>query len=133
MCEYVYRRLDGYAHRPYTASGVFIDPAVELGDTVSIHGFGEAVLFTADIRLGGDAVWDISLPGESVIEHEFPTAGQYSRELERKVTLGQPYEGVTISRADGITVQYTDGSAEAQLKSGFTKRLKHWFWSMTIV
>ena len=124
MCGFVLERLGGYTHAPYSASGVFTDPSVELGDAVSLLGEDgaaegrEAVIFNADMRMGADVTCGISSPGDGAMEHEFPYQGEYARALSRKLTLGESYEGVVISRRDGIIVRYSDGSAEAQFKSG---------------
>ncbi|MCL2084106.1 MAG: hypothetical protein FWH06_02475 [Oscillospiraceae bacterium] len=98
---------------------MFLDPAAELGDVVQLLGSSlPLIMYGADIRLGADITADIWCPGDGEMEHEFACEGPYSRALANTVSIGEVYEGVSISRGDGIIVRSSDGSAEVQFKSG---------------
>jgi hypothetical protein len=108
MCDNVLSLLSGYVHNPYTCQGGYINPAAELGDAVQMGGF-TGVIYTADVKYGGNITWDISSPGESVLEHEYPYEGSYSKAIKNRVGLGHEYYGVTIGRQEGLKIVKTDG------------------------
>lgn len=111
MCDNVLSLLSGYVHNPYTCQGAYINPAAELGDAVTMGDF-TGVIYTADVKYGGNITWDISSPGESVLEHEYPYEGSYSKAIKNRVGLDNEYYGVTIGRRDGLKIVKTDGENE---------------------
>lgn len=99
--------IEGYAYQPFSADGAVIDLALELGDSVTSGLTGETVsgpVFTIDVTGSGIEQADIAAPGDAEIDHEYPYASYVDRSLKRRVTLGQAYEGVTISRKFGIQI-----------------------------
>ncbi len=116
MCNHVLSLLSGYTHKPYACTGVYINPAAELGDTVTIGTF-TGIIFTANIRFGSGVIWDISAPGETALEHEYPYEGSYARAIKQKVSLNTSYYGVKIDRENGITVEKSDGISKAIFNS----------------
>lgn len=72
--------LNGTTYQPYTASGAVIDPAVELGDDLSVMGLTGRI-FAQDISFGGVMRSDIGAPGEEEIDHEF----HFEVKRERKI------------------------------------------------
>lgn len=112
--------LSGSAYQPYTASGAMIDMALELGDSVTVGKNGQTVtgpVWSIDLAAGMIEQADISAPGEDEIDHEYPYASYVDRSLRRKVSLGQAYYGVTISRKSGLEIARTDGASEALFNS----------------
>lgn len=109
MVDHVLGLLGGYIHRPFTCTGAYINPAAELGDTVTTGTF-TGIICTANVRFGAGVIWDIGSPGESALEHEYPYEGSYARAIKQKVSQNTPYYGVTISRANGLKIDKTDGS-----------------------
>ncbi len=81
MAENILTSIRGYRYQPYTASGVLLDPAAELGDGVTIQNVYGGI-FSQDTRFGGMTVSDISAPTEEEIDHEYP----YIPQQERRVT-----------------------------------------------
>ena len=99
--------LSGSSYQPYTSEGAIIDLALELGDIVTVGLTGDQVIgpvFSIDITGGALEQASISAPGEDEIDHEYPYESYVDRSLKRRVTLGQAYEGVTISRKFGIQI-----------------------------
>ena len=99
--------LSGSSYQPYSADGAIIDLALELGDIVTVGKSGDTVtgpVFSINITGGALEQAAISAPGEDEIDHEYPYASYVDRSLKRRVTLGQAYEGVTISRKFGIQI-----------------------------
>ncbi|KAF5040699.1 hypothetical protein DSECCO2_530690 [anaerobic digester metagenome] len=116
MCNNVLALLNGYTHKPFICSGAYINPAVEPGDTVTVGTF-IGIIFNAAIKYGANVVWEISAPGESQLEHEYPYEGSYARAIKQKVGLNTSYYGVTINRQNGLKISRTDGLSEAVFNS----------------
>lgn len=118
IAEKVRAELDGYEYHAFSAVGADIDPAAEPGDGVTACGvYSTLVRYSND----GSGYPDIEAPGEAELEEEYPVQGPLTQQIRQKVTLGAAYEGVRITRANGLEVVKTleDGSerARAQLKS----------------
>ena len=111
IVDNVLESVRGYTYRPYEATGVDIDPAFELGDAITINGFYSVIAQTTE-RLDGMGTVDISAPGSSELGSEFPIVGPVTRELQRRVKLGQKYQGVSITRKDGLVITETDGETD---------------------
>jgi hypothetical protein len=86
IADYVLSVLDDYTHKPYTAD-VFIDPAIELGDTITIDSV-DYVVFNAVVTYGRDVVMKVSAPGDTELNHEYPYTGSYTKAIKNKLTLG---------------------------------------------
>lgn len=116
--------LSGSAYVPYSASGVFMDLAAELGDTISLGGAGGPVsasvsscIWAMEIVCDQSGRCTVSAPGEEEIDHEYPYSSQVQRTLQRKVGLGVPYYGTTISREHGLTIARSDGKSDVTMNS----------------
>ena len=109
MANNILASVEGYAYHPYTAAGAFIDPSIELGDGINVNGI-YSVMAYQDIYCNAGYTEDISAPGEKEVDHEYPYLGTITREMNKKVTLGQPYYGTTISRSDGLKVEKISAS-----------------------
>ena len=116
ICNRVLELLRGYRHTPYTATGVYINPAAEIGDTLML-GEHTGIICTANVRYGPGVVWDIGSPGDTALEHEYPYEGSYSRAIRQRVALNHAYYGVTIDRTNGLKVEKSDGSSQAVFNS----------------
>ena len=118
IAEKVRAALAGYEYHAFSAVGADIDPAAEPGDGVTACGVYSTLVRYSD---DGTGYPDIEAPGEAELEEEFPTEGPLTQQIKQKVTLGTAYEGVRITRANGLEVVKTqaDGreTARAQLKS----------------
>lgn len=97
-------RIKGYVYRPFEATGVDIDPAAELGDAVTIGGIYSVIAHTTEY-FDAAGTFDISAPGEREVDHEYPYIDPVTRELKRRVKLGQKYQGVSITRKDGLVIE----------------------------
>lgn len=106
MANNLLNELKEFKFQPYSADGVSIDPAVELGDAVSVGGI-DSILGRIVIDAYGYS--DIAAEFTSETEGEFAFKGTLSNKLARKVSLGESYYGTRITRADGLTIEKTDG------------------------
>lgn len=64
--------VGGYVYRPFTAYTAYLDPIVDVGDSVSIDGTIYQVM-TANWTIGKTPVATISAPFDQEIDHEFVT------------------------------------------------------------
>lgn len=72
MVNAILSRLKGYQYHAYTASDAGIDPAVELGDAVTVGGIYSVV---SRIEDDGTGYPSIAAPGEAELEDEYPSVG----------------------------------------------------------
>lgn len=119
MADNLLASLKGYVYQPFTAGDALLDPAAELGDGVTIAGT-YSVLAQADTTHDALSPSAIGAPGEEELDHEYPYRSAQSREMARKVALGQSYFGAKITRRNGLVIEKTDGetvSARAVLNA----------------
>ena len=85
MANDLLAELGGYAYRPLQAQDALIDPAVELGDGVTVDGL-YILLAQMDTTFDRLMPSDIGAPGQREIESEIGTyVGQATREINRKI------------------------------------------------
>lgn len=108
MANDLLTKFRGKVYRPFTASGALLDPAAELGDTVSCNGV-ESILGEMDTTYDALCASDISAPGDQDVNHEYEYSDAATRELKRKLTLGANYYGTTITRQNGLEIVNTNG------------------------
>ena len=107
--------IAGYTYTPMSVRSADLDPAIELGDHVTIDGVDCNIL---------EWEWDnrfyCNLEGPSQQEDatsEFGYTGTLTQALSKKVSLGASYYGTTISRSAGLRIAKSDGSSEAVFNS----------------
>lgn len=72
----------GYQYQAFSAEAANIDPAMELGDAVTVGGLYGVISAVKD---GGDGYPEISAPGEEELEDEYPYRSAAQRELSSDV------------------------------------------------
>lgn len=100
--------LSTYTYKPYTVSNSVLNPAVELGDWITINN----VLYqVCSITWNLSHMWgaDISAPSDNEVSHEYPYVSSTQKQFNRVVKLNQKYYGASITRKNGLTVEKTDG------------------------
>ena len=108
MADNLLAQLKGFQYQPYTSNKAWLDPAYEIGDVVHIRNMW-SYLTNVSSNISTGVMCSVSAPYEQEVDHEFPYVGTVSRNLKRKVALGQSYYGVSISRDKGIQIQKTNG------------------------
>ena len=86
MAENILRSLAGKSYQPFQAKDAQLDPAVELGDTLSIGGV-RGVLYQQSTKLTAGALSQIAAPGEQEIDHEYPYKSPTTRKFTRQVKM----------------------------------------------
>lgn len=139
MAENILRSLAGKSYQPFQAKDAQLDPAVELGDTLSIGGV-RGVLYQQSTKLTAGALSQIAAPGEQEIDHEYPYKSPTTRKFTRQVkmlraelTIAEGQIAAKVSREGGdnesfgwemdITrhAWYADGSLVMEVKRGGVK------------
>lgn len=97
----VFTSLSAFQYKPFTANGVWSDPAVELGDIVTINGFTAPVM-AIDTSFGSGMVMGLSAPNDNYIDHEYayesPTSRSYKKTMGQMSTaIEQNEEAVRIT------------------------------------
>lgn len=82
MADMLLARLRGYRYQMFSADAVSIDPAAELGDTVTVGGLYGVISHVYD---DGSGAPDVTAPGEAELEDEYPTEGPLTREFNLKI------------------------------------------------
>lgn len=83
MVNALLANLQGYQYHAYTASDAGIDPAVELGDAVTVGGIYSVV---SRIEDDGTGYPSIAAPGEAELEDEYPSVGPVSQTFNRQIS-----------------------------------------------
>lgn len=139
MAENILRSLAGKSYQPFQAKDAQLDPAVELGDTLSIGGV-RGVLYQQSTKLTAGALSQIAAPGEQEIDHEYPYKSPTTRKFTRQVKMLRAEliiaEGnieAKVSREGGDNASfgwemditrhawYADGSLVMEVKRGGVK------------
>lgn len=83
MVNALLANLRGYQYHAYTASDAGIDPAVELGDAVTVDNIYSVVTRIED---DGTGYPSISAPGEAELEDEYPSVGPVTQTFNRQIS-----------------------------------------------
>ena len=108
-------KMSNFVYRPYSAEGAKIDPAVEIGDTVSVDG-NLSNVFSYDINFGALCPADIAAPNSEELDHEFPYYPQADRKFTRKLKeMRSEYDSELSIQAQAIAakVSRTGGDASS--------------------
>jgi hypothetical protein len=119
MADNIMNAFSGHTYRGFRALDSGLDPLADMGDGVTINGVTSMLAYRCAV-FGGAHYSEIAAPLDEEVDHEYPYISQTNKELSRRVSLGKPYYGVTISRSKGLYIEKTDGetvSGEAQFNS----------------
>lgn len=117
MAQNIYNGLLGFSYQPYEATGSLLNPAAEIGDSVTVHGTYGGI-YTRNIYFDDLHSTDISAPVEEEIDHEY----QYEPAQERKVR--RQFEAVDAA----LTIQGNEIAARVTRSGGDSSSFG---WSLT--
>jgi len=108
MTNALLNQLNGFTYIPYSID-YKLDPLIEVGDTIQ---YGDKMLYVGSIyrKASEEDYTTIKAPTKTNEDHELPYEGVLMRALNRKVTLGTKYYGVSINRDQGLKVDKVDGN-----------------------
>lgn len=113
VCDYVLSKLRGVTYSPVTATTVFLDPALELGDSAQISGI-TTTLTELTFTAGGSFTADVYAGMEDEIDHEFPYTSEAARKVDRK--LAKTYSEIKKS-VDEIALKVEGAVDEEEVQS----------------
>lgn len=82
MAEDLLNKLNGYNYQPYKIDGALLNPASEIGDTISASS-AYGVIFTRSKQFGRLMKTDVSAPHDEEINHEYQFESAQKREFKR--------------------------------------------------
>ena len=110
MAEDILARVRGYQYQPYTATGVIMNPAIEMGDAVQINGVYGGV-YQQDAIFGHTFYSDLSAPEDEQLDHEFT----YETAVERKIVRQKGWTKTQMTVLEGkITAEVEAREADGR-------------------
>ena len=105
-------KLRGFVYRPFSAEAAVVNPACELGDTLSVpDGLGGTFLtglFSSDLVFDSLCAASVSAPEDEELDHEYPYIPASERSFSRKIqnvqselTLQAQQIAAKVSRTGG--------------------------------
>lgn len=111
MANNILASVSGYQYQPVTATDALADPAVELGDSMTVGG-AYSVVAQREIDFGLLLPMELAAPGQEEIESEYPYVSQQQSETDRKIA--QTYSEISKTaeeiglRVQGVENQYAE-------------------------
>jgi len=84
QADNILNKLRGFTYKPYTASGVLLDPAAEIGDGVVFDNTLYSGIFKLSRRYDSLSAAEVAAPQDEEIDHEYPYESKQSRDIVRK-------------------------------------------------
>ncbi len=111
MAAAILAKVTGYKHIGYEGSKALLDPAVELGDAVTVDGF-YVPLIALDITFDPLLAPDISAPDADELDDEYPYKSPTQRQIERNMSktrslITKTSEEIML-KVEGIDGKYTE-------------------------
>lgn len=111
MAAAILKKVIGYKHIGYEGSSALLDPAVELGDAVTVDGF-YLPLIALDVTFDPMLAPDISAPDADEIDDEYPYKSPTQRQIERNMAKARSLITKTseeiMLKVEGIDGKYTE-------------------------
>ena len=112
VADWLLTKMQGFIYRPFSAESAVIDPACELGDTVSIpDGLGDTFLsglFSCDLAFNSTCAATVAAPADEAMDHEYPYIPESERIFTRRMqnvqselTLQAQQIAAKVSRTGG--------------------------------
>lgn len=111
MAAAILKKVSGYKHIGYEGSEALLDPAVELGDAVTVDGF-YLPLIALDVTFDPMLAPDISAPDADEIDDEYPYKSPTQRQIERNMAKARSLITKTseeiMLKVEDINGKYTE-------------------------
>lgn len=111
MAAAILDKVSGYKHIGYEGSEALLDPAVELGDAVTVDGH-YVPLIALDMTFDPMLAPDISAPDADEIDDEYPYKSPTQRQIERNFAKARSLITKTseeiLLKVEGIDGKYTE-------------------------
>lgn len=111
MAAAILAKVSGYKHIGYEGSEALLDPAVEIGDAVTVDGF-YVPLIALDMTFDPMLAPNISAPDADEIDDEYPYKSPTQRQIERNMAktrslITKTSEAIML-KVEGIDGKYTE-------------------------
>lgn len=111
MAAAILAKVTGYKHIGYEGSKALLDPAVELGDAVTVDGL-YVPLIALDMTFDSLLAPDISAPDADELDDEYPYKSPTQRQIERNMAktrslITKTSEEIML-KVEGIDGKYTE-------------------------
>lgn len=110
ICDYVNSLLGGVTYLPYSAGTAMLNPAIELGDSVSPNG-KNSIVASAVFTIGVSMSASIEAPIDTEVNHEYPYQGRTKEERKTAVSVSEIRK---TTDAISLAVRGKVGAAEVQ-------------------
>ena len=90
MARSIFSEVEGKVYKAYQGLDAILSPEAELGDGITVNGV-YSVLADRDITFGPAHISDVSAPGESTLQHEYPYIGSTEKKINRKIAQTRSY------------------------------------------
>lgn len=110
ICDYVNSLLGGVSYLPYSAGAARLNPAIELGDSVSPNG-KNSIVASAVFTIGVSMSASIEAPIDTEVNHEYPYQGRTKEERKTAVSVSEIRK---TTEEISLTVRGKVGAAEVQ-------------------
>ena len=111
MAAAILAKVSGYKHIGYDGRKALLDPAVELGDAVTVDGH-YVPLIALDMTFGPMLAPDISAPDADELDDEYPYKSPTQRQIERNFAKARSLITKTseeiMLKVEGIDGKYTE-------------------------
>ena len=118
MANNILSSLGTWQYQPYTAKGAVANPALELGDPVTINGVDSAIYIRAT-HFGALHVIDISAPYDEEVDHEYQFESSEHREYKRQYSETKASLKITATQIAAEVARAS--AAEGSLASSITQ------------
>lgn len=113
MASDMLAKIQGYQYKPFTADGALLDPAAELGDSVTV-GNVYSVINSAETTFSPLMSSTISAREDSTLDHEYPYELKENREIERRIGGVKASLIVAVDKIEG-TITDLDNNLSSQI------------------
>lgn len=110
ICDYVNSLLGGVTYLPYSAGTAMLNPAIELGDSVSPNG-KNSIVASAVFTIGVSMSASIEAPIDTEVNHEYPYQGRTKEERKTAVSVSEIRK---TTEEISLAVRGKVGAAEVQ-------------------
>lgn len=123
IADNVLASISGFVYQPFTAQNALLDPAAELGDSVSVGGVS-SVLASIDTNFNAMCASNISAPSDEEIDHEYHYVKPEERTAKRVSSMTAELR-VMSDKIEGIVVDVDENSSRiTQTATELTARVE---------
>ena len=105
ICTDLFGDLEGLTYSPFTATDALADPAIELGDRITISSDVDSTAYAMDITLGVGYSVTVSAPTNAEATRQYPyLTGRDKNRDKEFLEANATYNGVQLSDSEGLLV-----------------------------